>query len=393
MDKQTKRAYEMAVEDYVRQRHDEWLNKATRQVEEWHRAAIDPTARRNSRERAAYQEQLWRRDLARADTMLARKRVDYERDYYRAVDCAIRARVSIPAHIVERDPRVGKAVTAYERYLKGRETSFSNVKNAVVIDAGAGYKVKLQSGKPVTQPHLDYITRGVTEVEQAMRAVGVVDTLSNVFRKVNLTIAHTDGKRPFMRAQAAGLYSIRERTISVGTVVWGRPIHALAHEIAHMLDHEAAFATNGNAASLVRSRALQARQPEFRKVLREASWRMNHLSRIESVFDSATLYKTDADKQQADVCRVQLGQYWRREEEIWARLVEQRLSLALPGAQAGFERDYTGHAGYWTLDRFEPWVQVIDDALCEVVRLILNEPQDQEPGDAMTHAHVNLRMP
>lgn len=383
-------AHEMTLDDYIQQRHEEWLNLAARQVESWHRSANDETARRRNRDHAALQEQLWQRNLARPDKVLARKREGYERDYYRAVDRAIRARTSIPAHIVECDPRIGKAFTAYQRYLKGRETSFSNIKNAVVFEADAGYKVKLQNGKPVTHAHLDYIIHGVAEVEQALRVIGVADTLSDVFCKVNLTIAHTNGKRPFMKSSAAGLYSIRERTISVGTVVWGRAVHALGHEIAHMLDHEAAFAANGSTRSLVSSAVFKQLRPDFRTVLSRAYYRMNYCAKADALFSRDTRYASESEKQQADVCRVQLGTYWRLDEELWARLVEQRLSLALPNAQAGFEGDYSDHLGYWPPDEVASWTGVIDDVLRELVRLILVEPEREISSSAFSQPKADL---
>lgn len=156
----------------------------------------------------------------------------YRRDLSRAVLDGRRV-----SKTVERSAVYREVVENRKRYEKGLNTSFAN--RSVAVDdsmkSERGYKTKRQDGKPMTVVQLAEIDDIVTDFES------VVGSMVNLFAKTDLTIAHTNGKHPFMRS-AGGIYHSTERTISVGVVVAGTPIRAGAHELAHWLDAEAGSA-------------------------------------------------------------------------------------------------------------------------------------------------------
>ena len=114
-----------------------------------------------------------------------------------------------------------KAAENRRRYEKGRHTSFANRSVAVndSMQAKRGYKAKRQDGKTIGPEHLAEIDAIVTDFES------VVGPLAELFRKTDLTVAHTNGKHPFMD-NSGGLYHSNERTVSVGVAIRGKPVRA-----------------------------------------------------------------------------------------------------------------------------------------------------------------------
>jgi hypothetical protein len=268
------------------------------------------------------------------------------------------------------------AGTGYERYLKARVTSFSNTVNALPV-AASGYKIKVQSGRPVTLEHLEHVETGMHEIQAALTAIGVTCDLPALAAHVGLTIAHTDGKHPFLK-RASGLYVVGERTISTGTVIGGRLLRSLAHEFAHMLDYEAGRATHGHEKALTDGLAMTRNEP-IAMVLRNAHHLLNNGSEADILFKklAGQLAATDEDRTRLRWNRARLGAYWHRNVEIWARMVEQRFALAMPSVKVAYDPDYSAQMAYWPDERVLEWAPVIDATLARMVEVILSNGRTQ----------------
>jgi hypothetical protein len=260
---------------------------------------------------------------------------------------------------VRRGLPVSKAVAASEayrtaaenrrRYEKGRHTSFAN-RSAAVDDsmrAKRGYKAKRQDGKKIGPEHLAEIDAIVTDFES------VAGPLAELFRRTDLTIAHTNGKHPFMRP-FGGLYHSSERTISVGVAVGGEPIRAGAHVLAHWLDSEAGRAVGQDGGGFLSGAAWD----DECYLLHDAGRTINRTRDIYRALSRRT-ERTD----ERDRVRLSLGRYWTHPYEVFARLVEQWLAseLGQECAAAAAPAAYEGMPGYWTavdFDRLMPGVRL-----------------------------------
>jgi hypothetical protein len=278
------------------------------------------------------------------------------RKYIALVREAISKGMSVPEQVIAQYPEFTTAQNARKRYEKGRATSFANRSAAVddTMQTQRGYKCKRQDGKPITESQIREIADGITEIES------VLGPLADLFRVSDLTIAHTSGKHPFLKA-SGGQYSIGERTVSMG--VLGVP--SLAHEIAHWLDESAGAAVG---ASTVRQRSGRKRilspslaesdagaSTDNASLIRTATWQINNqrevvllLARRKSVGELP-----DEERRQVESATLNLGPYWREPAEVFARLVEQYVGTKLGRGGVSVDAGYERKPGYWSRDEWD----------------------------------------
>lgn len=275
---------------------------------------------------------------------------------------------------VEESDAYRKAVENRRRYEKGRHTSFANQSAAVdaSMKAERGYKTKRQDGKPMTPEQLADIDAIVTDLES------VVGPMVNLFAKTDLTIAHTNGKHPFMRS-SGGIYHSTERTISVGVVVAGSPIRAGAHELTHWLDAEAGAAMGVNSRlwntsgrrsydSTYLSEFVGRLEDDSEHELITDAWRsVNRMSEAHQLFSRRTKSTDERDR-----VRASLGPYWSRRCEIYARLVEQWIATKLGKVSSATESPeaYQSLPGWWTEETFLQFIPFIEMSVERRIKLL-----------------------
>lgn len=296
---------------------------------------------------------------------------EYQRGKYRdAVKQAISKGLVTDRKIIDQYPEFQLARDARERYEKGRHTSFAN-KSIAVDDSmkeARGYKAKRQDGKPMTPEVAKYLSDGVAEVEQAVGA------LKELFAHTDVTLAHTNGKHPFL-STAGGLYSPGEKTVTSGIVsALGRPIKSLAHELGHWLDHEAGKAAgmstrtthyssnsrSGRGKSIVTDSVAEANEsmvhnhPEKTSLFQMAKDLINDQQEVRKLTTSK-LSDAEGDlKDEVETAKVILGPYWRTPTEIWARLFEQYVADEhghKPGMVSAAS-NYHKKPGWWKAEDF-----------------------------------------
>lgn len=332
------------------------------------------TQRRARRERDIA---IWRRCLddnreSLAPHLAARARATY----VETIKGAIRKSKDVPENVVAQYPEFRRAVDAHARYLKGRRTSFGNRTVAVVdtMQAVRGYKVKRQDGTMITESQIEEIARGVDEIE------AVLGPLADILRANDVTIAHTNGKHPFM-SDAGGSYVAGERTASIGVRTrLGTCIASLGHELAgHMLDFEAGYrlGADTHVRPGKRSTSLADDDRGRRREVAEVIDRARRLIRdqLEICYWLKQRLKDHEALPQAvemiETTRLVLTHYWTQPREIWARLVEQYLATRLSAmgrtpTVAVFPA-YTHALGYW---KAEDWPRLEADVEQELRRRI-----------------------
>lgn len=332
---------------------------------------------------------IWKRDLKDiiAGTNRGQLTGDHS-DYVKIVRQAISKGEKVPKEVIAQYPEFTKAINARARYDKGVHTSFANQSIAVnaSMKAERGFKVKRQDGKEMTPVQIREITEGVSEVES------VFGPMKDLFDKTDPTIAHTNGKHPFLRT-AGGLYSPDERTITVGvTDLIGRPVRALAHELAHWLDFEAgavqglksrlrfksfkyaesSYASEFNANKWNREKGAYELE---RQLIEEAEKSINNTYEIRNIFRKH-LNKIDNEDEKALVERVKihLSDYWREPREIFARLMEQFVGtkLAKESLAAHSAEYYSKVPGYWTQEQFAKMMPKIEALVQQKINALRN---------------------
>lgn len=290
----------------------------------------------------------------------------FKDEYAEVVKTAISTGKEVPANIIESRPDFIKARTARERYDKGRHTSFANKSAAVhsEMQAERGYKVKQQDGTSIRDDHKAEIARGVAEVESA------IGPLADLFRKSDLTIAHTNGKFPFMRGDAGGLYHPSDKTVTVGTEVgpFRFKVRAMAHEFGHWLDYEAGSAKGKttrlstksgkfySAPSMSEAASRGTDDAGEGALIREATNTINDRMEVRRLLRPADPDKiTPEQKEEKDVARFRLTPYWTAPREVWARLVEQYVAnkVGKQGDAADSPQAYAKMPGWWTQEQFD----------------------------------------
>ena len=250
------------------------------------------------------------------------------------------------------------------------------------MKAKRGYKTKRQDGKAITHTQLADIDAIVTDFES------VVGSMSDLFAKTDLTIAHTNGKHPFMRS-SGGIYHSAERTISVGVVVAGTPIRAGAHELAHWLDAEAGSAMGASTRlrnksgrrsydSTYLSEFVGSLENDPEDELLSDAWRtVNRVREAHQLF-SRRIERTD----ERDRVRASLGPYWSRRCEIYARLVEQWLATRCETvcSAADSPEVYQRMPGWWTEATFLELMSAVEKSVerrIDVLRGVSNNLRGQ----------------
>lgn len=330
-----------------------------------------------------------------------------------------------------------KAQNSYEIYLKGRSTSFGNQTGCVdrSMEETRGYKIKCQNGDPLTSEDIrektttiskrtamekeaetvrTEIEMGVSEIERILSPL-LPNTspqgqnnpypLREFFLHTSITIAHTKGKHPFL-SKAGGMYSPDQRTISTGIRDFlKQPIPSLAHEWAHWLDDEAGrakairvstnlsnFRRRGKTITTSsmaewsqqfnRSDEKHREKKEEHDLIRDAEKNMSHQREARKYFtpiskeDKEKL--SDEKKTIKERITVHLGPYFHKPAEIWARLVEQYVSIKYQETGAipvpfSVELDYTNLPAYWTKENFEPLIPTIESLIRLKLKILHQE--------------------
>ncbi|MCH9035002.1 MAG: hypothetical protein IID42_10940 [Planctomycetes bacterium] len=284
-----------------------------------------------------------------------------KRRYARRVKDEIKSG-TVAERVLDQDERFRKMVESRRRYDKAIHTSFANRSDAIDESAKGkrGYKMKRQDGKDMTPEIRNDIQNIVDDFES------VFGKMASLFRKTDITIAHTNGKHPLL-STAGGYYHSKERTVTVGRAKAG------AHELAHWLDAEAAAAVgedrevdlfmDAGFRRITRKRRCSHRMMLTDRdvadvcsaktsdtCLTRLAWgKINNKSDAYRVM-SATGKQDDATK----CVRARLGAYWSRPCEVFARLVEQYVATELGRESAAAESPelYQNAPAYWTKEEF-----------------------------------------
>lgn len=330
----------------------------------------------------------------------------YRLEYRDRIQDAIRHGIAVPPAIVAQRVEFQRAWDGRARYEKGRHTSFANKSIAVDLRLWEtrGVKIKLQNGDLMRADIADEIERGLDEIETA---VGY--SLRDRLQATDVTIAHTQGKHPFMRGDAGGLYSSADRTVTIGTRTHaGRLIRSLAHELlGHWLDYEA------GAKMQVETRVRKGKRYTSASALSEFS--VTHKQSGEdgpvradgyviALAASTMLDRTLAEKiarqkdedaglepDDREIYRFVLGRgdYYDRPREIWARLCEMWAAHHMAQPIIAFESFewYTQRAAYWSAADFEILEPLVAQSLHW--RLERFGSVEMEQRDAMQEAHAD----
>lgn len=371
--------WQVSEHDYIARRWDEHLKEPSKNAAAWQKRANSETAPRKKQE-AQYQADLWTRiDKERRAKGATGTQVQAWRDaYIETVKKAISQGEPVPQAVIDQRPEFKKAQDARARYDKGRHTSFANESAAVdrTMQAERGYKVKRQDGKKITAEQINEIARGMDEIEKVLGP-----TIRDLMRRSDLTIAHTNGKHPFLK-HAGGLYSGGDRTISVGiNDILHRPIKALAHELGHWLDHEAGVSvgTSTHVGSghnfktvhfLSEERGYGRESSPSEALITDARRRMNDTVTVRRLVKATQ--KDQATPEQAvlvERTKFALGAYWNEPREIFARLVEQYVSTVTGGGEAA-DASYTEQPGWWTAEDFTALMPRVRDELARRIRIL-----------------------
>lgn len=328
----------------------------------------------------------------------------YRLEYRDRIQEAIRHSIAVPLAIVAQRVEFQRAWDGRARYEKGRHTSFANKSIAVDLRLWEtrGVKIKLQNGKAMCADIADEIERGLEEIDTALGC-----SLRDRLQATDVTIAHTQGKHPFMRGDAGGLYSSADRTVTIGTHTHaGRLIRSLAHELlGHWLDYEA------GAMMQVETRVRKGKHYVRASALSEYGVAYGQSSEDRAVREdgyvialaaSTMLDRTLAEKivrqkdedvglapDDREIYRFVLGRgdYYYRPREIWARLCEMWAARHFPQPTIAFEpfEWYTQRAAYWSAADFEILEPLVAQALHW--RLAQFGSVEMEQRAAMQEAH------
>ena len=272
------------------------------------------------------------------------------RRYAREIRAAVKMGTASD-RVISQSDEYSKMVESMRRYKKAVHTSFANVSDAVDRSdrRSRGYKSKRQDGKKMTDNIRDDIRAVVDDFES------VFGRMSALFRKTDITIAHTNGKHPLL-STAGGCYHHNERTVTVGI----NKCKAGAHELAHWLDSESQ-AARGQDDSLKPTLFFDSRwrrherrpRPQLGIMLSEqdvltggGSDKLTHLG-WKKVHRSVDAYKAWRKKEKGElddetkIIRARLGAYWSRPCEVFARLVEQYVATEL-GRESAAADDAAG---------------------------------------------------
>lgn len=225
----------------------------------------------------------------------------------------------------------------------------------------------------------------------------VVGSMADLFAKTDLTIAHTNGKHPFMRSSGGG-YHAAERTISVGVVVAGTLIRAGAHELAHWLDAEAGFAMGAS----TRLRNTSGRHVYDSSYLSECVDRLDHdpedellanaWRSVNRMSEARRMFSPKAERtDERDRIRVSLGPYWSRRCEIYARLMEQWFATKLGRVSSAADSPdvYQSWPGWWTEAAFLMLMPAVEKSIERRIEELRKASDGSQGRTETQEAHVN----
>jgi hypothetical protein len=177
----------------------------------------------------------------------------------------------------------------------------------------------------MTAEQRQHLANGVQELADA---TGMGD-LSDVWRQLDVTLAHTNGKMPFLQ-KAGGLWIPDERTVSVGV----RGMNAIAHELlGHALDAMAGIKAGYSVLEETRknkwhhvnyiSSVDKFGDTNSARLIRMATASMRDPQAVKKMMKVEGANMSPDQLDHLRVMKAGLGHYWQRPFEVWARLVEQ----------------------------------------------------------------------
>ena len=259
---------------------------------------------------------------------------EVEAEYAHMINAAIQADEELPESVLtqslEFSHRAAQRRQRRARFEAQRGRAWGPRTDIPYVCSERGLICRRQDGQKLTVDQMDAIISGLDEVES------VVGPLTDVLRSANVQIVHTNGKRPFFTSGAGGLYVSGQHTIVLG---YERP--ALAHEIAHLLDHLSEHAVADRTLSWW------------------SDWQM---------LEAGSLVRGGLRRfRRLRTLRARHG-YWREPCEIWARLFEQFVSIRVSARRAtprstfvdGF---YFDQPGYWSAAAWAELDQLVSESL------------------------------
>lgn len=297
------------------------------------------------------------------------REAEYLEKYLKEVKKLISKGYDIKKEVIEKYPRLQKAVDARVRYEKGLRTSFGNKTEAVDYSTkdDYGFKVKRQDGTTITEKQIRTITLAAHEYEM------VIGQIKDRIDHFDLTIAHTNGKYPFLTSGTCALYHPAERTITVGMV----GIKSFAHELTHALDSMSGTAGESERTSItgyVRGSLGNYNEKlikEAKKTWNGSKWQIQSDLKVSDNL-------TEEEKSRKIRLRIRLGPYWYRNEEVFARLVEELVAyrldeMRIKGAFSEIAEgvgDYYSTPAYWSKENFEQLIPLIYEEIQRKIELI-----------------------
>ncbi len=269
-----------------------------------------------------------------------------KQEYIKSVKDAIKHGKPVPYDVIKQYPEFTKSQDSRERYDKGRHTSFANV--SIAVDKrhqeNHGIKIKLQDGTPMEDKYADDIVKLLSQYQS------VIGNITPILKREDVTIAHTKGKHPFL-STAAGCYSPTEITVTLGRKGVG------SHELTHFIDETA--------------KRRHKDQPLYDfSLLATAKKNMN--GGVERAI-SLSASKTPEQLEDARELRFMLGTYWKRPEELFARLMEEYTAYKTKGQDALYlhypYEKYVKTPAYWDDEIFTGMIPQIEAELNRKIEL------------------------
>ena len=350
--------YEMLEADAIKQMFDQDVSRAVRNADGWKKSLAEmnetPKRPKSQRDKAEWNITWWEKVSKQTEPSEAQLS-GYRNKYIKSVKENISHGASVPEEVIRQRPEFRKAMDARARYEKGLHTSFANQSAGVdsTMKMEMGYKVKRQDGKEIPANQIAEIRAQVEDVES------VLGTMKDIFENSDITIAHTNGKHPFL-SKAGGMYHPGDKTITVGI----GDIKAFAHEWAHWMDHEAGARVRFEANVQLSGRnkdtisALSETRPDL---IQMAKRKINDVWEVSKIMKADLSKATPEEKVVIESIKYKLGPYWKEPREIWARLVEQYVGEKGSGISA--DKDLTNTPGWWKQEDFDALKPMIKEEL------------------------------
>lgn len=311
---------------------------------------------------------------------------DLHQEYVDIVKKTISKGVNVPKEVVRMYPiEFKKAQERRERYDKAWRTSFGN-KTAGIdmrVRDDIGIKIKRQNGKKIQQQERREVIDSIKEIMDAFGDMG--NELKQIFLDYDITVSHTGGKQPFAKSRAAGLYTPSERTVSAGwrSKVDETSMRQMAHEIAHFIDNVSAKENVGNFKKgnpHSKFSFFSGDNEESKKMIDIALQRCRQLSDEDfNTTQKMKLYDTEISvpvRKQFERIKYVLGKRWNRNEEVWARCVEQYVSEKMKrlgrSNLSSCDDDYEQEIGYWSKESWKVLEPMVETELKRRINAIKN---------------------